>query len=150
VSPSQPPARIPIVHDDHHASRIGRAEGGRQFFVTTPFVPALGSNAGREFLAVYVFDQDGVLLEARIDDLGTRATLDRARARALLEKRVAELGPIELGDIEVQPFSVERFGVTFGVIPRPPEDDEHGGWWVEVHPGNYMAFHEPWDGYYDT
>jgi hypothetical protein len=87
-------------------------------------------------------------LEARIDDLGVRATVDDAAARALLEKRVAELGPIELGDIEVQPFSVAHFDVTFGLMPRPPEDDD--GWWVEAHPGNYMAFHEPWDGDYDT
>ena len=60
------------------------------------------------------------------------------------------LGPLDCGRIEVQPFALERFGTTFGLIPRPPEDEDED-WWVELHPGNYMAFHEPWDGgEYDT
>jgi hypothetical protein len=57
---------------------------------------------------------------------------------------------VEYGRIAVQPFEVERFGTAFGLVPRPPKSDEDG-WWVEVQPGNYMAFHEPWDsGEYDT
>jgi hypothetical protein len=144
--------RIPIAHDDHHASRIGRLEDVRQFFVTTPFVPALGSDAGREFVAVYLFDADGALLEARIDDLGPRAEVDEDAAHELLEKRTAELGELSYEDIEVQPFSVQRFGTTFGLIARPPDedDDDDSHWSVEMHPGNYMAFFEPWDGDYDT
>jgi hypothetical protein len=151
VSSSQIPSRIPIALDDHHASRIGRMVDGRQFFVTTPFVPAIGSTAGRAFLAVFLFDQAGALLEARIDDLGTRANLDKAATGALVDKRVAELGPLTFEDIEVQPFFIERFGVTFGLIPRRGDygsGDE--GVWIELHPGNYMAFHEPWNGAYDT
>ena len=72
VRPSNVPERIPIAHDDYHASRIGRLKDGRQLFVTTPFIPALGSNPGREFVAVYLFDSSGALLEARIDDLEQR------------------------------------------------------------------------------
>ncbi|MEU3456907.1 hypothetical protein ABZ671_25400 [Micromonospora sp. NPDC006766] len=54
------------------------------------------------------------------------------------------------GRIEVAPFAVERFGTTFGLIPQPPEDGDDF-WWVELHPGNYMAFTAPWDsGEYDT
>lgn len=75
MKPSNIPARIPIAHDDHHASHIGRLADGRQFLVTTPFVPALDSDPGREFIAVYLFDAVGALLEARIDDVG------RARPR---------------------------------------------------------------------
>ncbi len=151
MKPSDVPARIPIAHDDHHANRIGRLADGRQFFVTTPFVPALGSDAGREFVAVYLFDTAGALLEARIDDLGVRSEVDDAAAHALLEKRVAELGSLSYEDIEVQPFSLQRFGTAFGLIPRPPdEDDDDGQWTVEMHPGNYMAFFEPWEGDYDT
>jgi len=149
VKPSNVPALIPIAHDDHHASRIGRLDDGRQFFVTTPFVPALGSHAGREFVAVYLFDAVGALLEARIDDLGVRSEVDEQSARALLEKRVSELGALSYEDIEVQPFSVQRFGTVFGLIPQPPDDDD-GQWSVEMHPGNYMAFFEPWAGDYDT
>jgi hypothetical protein len=149
VSPRDIPSRIPIAHDDHHASRIGRLDDGRQFFVTTPFVPALGSHPGREFVAAYLFDAAGVLLEARIDDLGVRAAVDEDAARAVLDKRIAELGELSYEDIEVQPFSLERYGTTFGLIPRPPDDDDDQ-WVVEMQPGNYMAFFEPWEGDYDT
>ena len=51
---------------------------------------------------------------------------------------------------EVQPFEVKRFDTAFGLIPRPPEEDDDE-WAVEMQPGNYMAFFEPWDsGDYDT
>jgi hypothetical protein len=147
---AQPPVRIAIDHDDYHASRVGRTRKGLQVFVTTPFVPALGEELGREFLAVYIFDPDGKLVESRIDDLGLRSELDQDRARQLLEQRMSELGPLDYGRIEVQPFAIERFGTIFGLVPRAPED-EGDSWWVELQPGNYMAFHEPWDsGEYDT
>jgi hypothetical protein len=148
--PAEPPVLIAIDRDEYYASRVGRTKDGLQVFVTTPFVPALGDESGREFLAVYIFDPNGKLVEARIDDLGPRSGLDRARARQLLEQRMSELGPVDYGRIVVQPFAIERSGTTFGLVPRAPEagDDR---WWVEVQPGNYMAFHEPWDsGEYDT
>jgi hypothetical protein len=148
--PAQPPVRITIDHDDYHASRVGRIKNGLQVFATTPFVPALGEEMGREFLAVYIFDSKGKLIEARIDDLGPRSELDQDQARQLLERRMSELGPLIYGRIEVQPVAIERFGTTFGLVPRAPED-ERDSWWVELQPGNYMAFHEPWDsGEYDT
>jgi len=75
---------IAIDHDDYHANRVGRTRDGVQVFVTTPFIPAYGSDIGREFLAVYLFDKSGELLEARIDDLGPSATLDKDQARRLL------------------------------------------------------------------
>src|SRR3954447_7456132 len=88
--------------------------------------------------------QRGRFLEARIDDLGTRVGFDQQRAQATFQERIAELGPVDYCRIEVQPFEVQRFGTAFGLVPRPPEDD-YDGWWVELQPGNYMAFHEPWD-----
>jgi hypothetical protein len=62
--------------------------------VTTPFVPATADNAGRDFIAVYLFDSQGGFLEARIDDLGPRKRLDQNGARKLLERRLAELGKL--------------------------------------------------------
>jgi len=148
--PAQPPVLITIDHDDHYASRVGRIKDGLQVFVTTPFVPASGDEIGREFIAVYIFDAEGKLVEARIDDLGPRSELDRERALRLLEDRMSELGAIDFGRIVVQPFAIGRFGTTFGLVPRAPEEKGDGGW-IEVQPGNYMAFHEPWDGgQYDT
>jgi hypothetical protein len=144
------PSLIAINHDDYHASGIGHTQDGRQFFLTTPFVPALGGEPGREFLALYLFNDVGDFLEAKIDDLGTRAQLDKDRARELYAQRIKELGPVTNSRIEIAPFQVERFGITFGLIPREPENEDDPIW-VELHPGNCMAFHEPWDsGDYDT
>ena len=147
---SKKPDTIAIDHDDYHARHVGRTADGSQFFLTRPFVPAIGSIVGREFVALYLFDARGRFREARIDDLGTRAELDDERSRRVCEQRLTELGEVEYCRIEVHPFQVERFGTTFGLVTRPPEDDEDG-WWVEAQPGNYMAFREPWDsGEYDT
>ena len=146
---SERPDIVAIDPDDYLARHVDRTSDSRQFFLTTPFVPAAGGE-GREFLALYLFDADGRLLETQIDDLGTRAGLDEEGARLASERRLAALGEVERCRIDVRPFEVERFGTTFGLVLCPPEDDEEG-WTVEAQPDNYMAFFEPWDsGGYDT
>lgn len=142
---STPPALIAIDHDDYHAEHIGHTSDGRQFFLTTPFEPG-----GHEFVALYVFDAQGQLLEARIDDFGPRKGLDEAARRACRDRRLRELGEITFDRIEVAPFAIERFGLTFGLVYSEPEDDDDVAW-VNLLPGDYMAFSEPWDlGEYDT
>jgi hypothetical protein len=143
--PQDRPTLVAIDHDDYHAEHVGRLPDGRQFFLTTPFEPG-----GDEFVALYLFDAAGRLTEALIDNFGPRATVDEKARRKLYKSRLKDLGKVENTRIEVQPFSVERFGLSFGLIAREPEyADEH--WWVEVRPGNYMAFAPPWDsGEYDT
>ena len=145
-----PPTLIAIDHDDYHAEHIGHTADGRQFFLTTPFVPIVDEDDCQEFVALYLFAADGALLEARIDVLGRRSELDLDAARAAYQRRLAELGEVRFDRIEVAPFAVDRFGTTFGLIVRAPEDED-GLWWVELEPGNCMAFTEPWDrGDYDT
>jgi hypothetical protein len=146
----RPPSLIAIDHDDYHAEHIGRTADGRQFFLTTPFEPAIGGKAGCEFVALFLFDSAGKFLEAKIESFGPRALLDGAKRNGLYVEWLRELGDLSFERIEVSPFSVERFGTTFGLVPRPPEENGDD-WWVELQPGNYMAFHEPWDsGEYDT
>lgn len=147
--PRRPPKLIPIVHDDYQAEHIGTTADGRQYFLTTPFVPGYGPGQGGEFIARYVFSRSGDLLEATIDDLGPRDTMDHQRREDLFRQRLSELGPTTPGDIRVKPFVVERSGVQFGLIAFAPEEDGDG-WWVKAMPGDYMAFHDPWDGLYDT
>lgn len=149
ASYSPPPELIAINHDDYHAKYVGRTSDGRQFFLTNPFLPAL-QDAGNEFLALYLFDENGNLLDAKIDEFGSRGTMDDDAAWELRETRLTELGPVTFGRIQVKPFCIERFGTSFGLIAVSLDDDT-GSWWVEVQPGNYMAFREPWDsGEYDT
>jgi hypothetical protein len=143
------PTLVAINHDEYHASLIGKTQDGRQFFITTPFVAASGDQAGSEFLAVFLFEENGSFLEAHIDDLGPRAKLDHKAREALRDQRLAELGRVRFGRIVVAPFSVQQGGVEFGLLARQSETD--GMWWVELHPGNFMAFYAPWDsGDYDT
>ena len=52
---NKPPKLIAIDHDDYHAEFVGKTIGGKQFFLTTPFVPAIGGSEGCEFVALYVF-----------------------------------------------------------------------------------------------
>ena len=147
---SEKPEKVAIDHDDYHAEHIGRAQTNQQFFLTTPFEPAIGDKEGCEYIALYKFDREGNLLEAIIDSLGPRGSYDEDARKEKYLARLYELGDVEYCRIEVKPFSIEREGVNFGLIPREPEDEEDI-WAVELLPGNYMAFFEPWDsGEYDT
>ena len=147
---TDPPGIIAINEDDYHAEHVGRTADGRQFFLTTPFEPALGGQQGGEYVALYLFDDAGKLLEAIIDDFGPRAALDNKKRREVYDQRLSDLGEVTLERIEVAPFAVQRFGTTFGLVLRQPEGEEDP-WAVEAQPGNYMAFFEPWDsGDYDT
>jgi len=147
---SEPPQLIAIDHDDYDAKHIGRLSDGRQFFLTTPFEPSGAKGPGAEFVAMFLFDPAGNLLEAKIDEFGPRSSMDEEARRKLLELRLSELGEMSFDRIEVKPFSVTRFGLEFGLIVREPEDEDDV-FAVELLPGNYMAFFEPWDsGEYDT
>jgi predicted DNA-binding WGR domain protein len=142
-----PPKVIRINHDDYHAAFVGRTSGGDQFFLTHPFAPAIGSDPGGSFVALYVFDQFGALKEARIHKSLPTATEEAAFAESLL----GELGEHRFGNIRIAPFSVEAFGRRFGLVFDPgEEEDDDEGVWVTAEPGNYMAFYPPWDGEYDT
>jgi len=145
-----PPKTVALDHDDYYAKHVGKTGDGRQFFYTNPFIPASDTSEGREYLALYLFDKEGKLLEAQIEDMGTRATIDQTAYTARVQEVLATLGKIKHGRIKMAPFSVERFGVQFGLIPQPPEEDGDD-WSVIVEPGNYMCFIPPWSsGEYDT
>jgi hypothetical protein len=145
-----PPKLVALDHDDYSAEYVGRTEEGQQFFLTRPFVPALGNEPGREFIALYLFDLDGRLTETRIEDLGTRDELDESRAEAIRDEMLASLGDVSYERICVAPFQVHRYGVEFGFIPQPPQEPDED-WCVIVEPGDYMCFWPPWTrGDYDT
>ncbi len=145
-----PPDVVAVDRDDYHAQHVGRTADGRQFFLTPPFVPASRGAAGAEFNALYVFDDDGALLDARIEPFGPRGSYDRAMKEAAYWALLDSLGTVSFERIEVAPFAIERFDTTFGLVVRDCEDDDDV-LAVEVQPGNHMAFFEPWDsGEYDT
>ncbi len=144
------PQKIAINHDDYHASQIGRTAEGRQFFLTTPFDPATDTSSGMEYIALFQFDLEGNLVESKIDELGPRGSFSNEEAEEKYQARLSGLGEVKYCRIEVKPFSVQYKGAEIGLIVREPEDEEDV-WAVELLPGNYMAFFEPWDsGDYDT
>jgi len=144
-----PPKLIAIDHDDYHAEYVGKTKDGRQFFLTKPFVPAHDGQAGSEFVALYVFDKAGTLLDATIDDFGPRSALDHEARIKRRDELLESLGEKTFKRIKIAPFEVERFGVTFGLIAQQVEDN--GEWQVIAEPGNYMCFWSPWTrGIYDT
>jgi hypothetical protein len=145
-----PPKTVAINHDEFHAEFVGRTKGGMQFFLTSPFVPGIRDDPGREFIALYLFDRSGQLQSATIDDFGPRATMDLAARTARRDELLSSLGEVSYQRIKVAPFRIERFGVEFGFIPRPPEEPGED-WSVVVMPGDVMCFWPPWtSGDYDT
>lgn len=137
------PQTIAIDPDEHHARHVGTTADGRQFFLTAPHLPGTPGTDGAGFLALYLFDAGGTLLDAqvhRVDGLDDEVD---APANELL----AHLGARTRSRIVVRPFTVERHGLPFGLIAR----EAFGNWVVSAEPGNYMAWHAPWDsGTYDT
>ncbi len=144
------PERITIDHDDYHAQHIGRLGDGRQFFLTQPFRPARTDDPGCEFVALFLFRSDGAFDTATIESFGPRSEVDGDALVPYTRELLASLPEPTFQRIEVRPFSVTKFGTEFGLITREPEE-EGDAWAVELLPGNYMAFFEPWDsGVYDT
>jgi hypothetical protein len=146
----EPPDLVAIDADDYHARHVGHTSDGRQFFLTTPFEPAVAGRPGCEYVALYLFDKKGRFVDSQIESFGPRATAKAEEISARYDALLASLGKVTFGRVEVSPFKIERFGAEFGLVLREPEDDDDV-WAVEVQPGNYMAFFEPWDsGEYDT
>jgi hypothetical protein len=144
------PELITINNDDYHAEFVGRTVDNKQFFLTIPFIPESSNEEGREFVALYLFSSDGKLLEAKIDDLGTREEMDDEYRETLFQNRIEELGEVSYEPIIIAPFRVEKFNTEFGLIAHEPEEEDED-WWATFEPGNVMAFYPPWDsGDYDT
>jgi len=87
---SEPPELIAIDHDDSHAEHVGHTRDGRQFFLTTPFEPPHGDDQGGEYVALFLFDGEGNLLTAEIDDFGPRVTVDNDAVRSKYDRRLAD------------------------------------------------------------
>lgn len=146
---SRPPTLLTIQPDQYRFKDVGRTQDKRQFFLTMPFLSPWEGEPGSEYLALYLFDLEGGLLEARISELGPPDNLDPEETRRLRRHWLAGLGRIRHTSITIEPFQVERFGLPFGLIPHPPESD-NDLWTVTVEPGSYVEFVPPWDGRYNT
>jgi hypothetical protein len=82
---------------------------------------------------------------AKIDDLGPRESIDPEQADSLYELFLNRLNSPTFCDIEIQPFQIEKHGVTFGLIPNDEKNIS-----FKFQPGNYMTFLPPWNGQYEN
>lgn len=162
-----PPTSLIIPQDDHHGSRVGIAADGNGFFITTPFTFGPKPSDSREFVAMYRFDLEGNLIQAEIEQLGSRASIvgeknsarlpgnvaaSNAPVQEAIDRLLGSLGVVKYQDIVAKPFQIEKFGLCFGLIPDSEDDldDDEEPIYVTLLPGNDMAFMSPWDRIYDT
>lgn len=147
VAVDQAPARFRIVPDDYHVPYAGTAEDGRKFFLSDELF-----DPGSAYVGLFLWKADGTFDEVRVDKVARPAWLPpgqagTAGADELVASRLAELGKYVLEPIEVEPFTKEVEGVTFGWVVSQFEGDYS----INIEPGNFIAYYEPWDGLgYDT
>ncbi|MQW74510.1 hypothetical protein GHK92_01335 [Nocardioides sp. dk4132] len=133
------PTRFTLVPDDYHVPWAGTAADGRRFFLSDElFVPGRSAYVG-----LFLWDSSGVFEEIRVDEVGPDDDAER-----LVASRLAELGGHVLEPVEVEPFTREIDGVTFG---WPVDRYDDGTWFIRIEPGDFIAYYAPWDGLeYDT
>ncbi|KRA31398.1 MULTISPECIES: hypothetical protein [unclassified Nocardioides] len=147
------PERFTIAPDDYHVPYAGTAEDGRKFFLSDElfeFDSATESSAG--YVGLFLWNADGSFSEIRVDRVSRADGVPPGQAASadaddLIEKRLAELGDYELEPITVEPFLRTIDHVEFGWAVSEFEGDYS----INIEPGNFIAYYEPWDGLeYDT
>lgn len=141
------PERFTIVPDDYHVPWAGTAGDGRRFFLSDELFD-VGPDDQTAWVGLFLWKADGTFDEVRVQRVGAKnARPEAADYRAAIDARLAELGECELEPIDVEPFTVEVAGVTFGW----EVDSFEGELSILVAPGDFIAYYEPWDGLeYDT
>lgn len=142
------PSRFTIRPDDYHIPYAGTAADGRRFFLSDELFSADASYVG-----LFLWKPDGSFDQVRIDTVGRPSDAPPGQAAPgvddadLMTTRLRELGVYKLEPIDVAPFLETVDGVEFGWRFQTFE----GASSINVEPGDFIAYYEPWDGYeYDT
>ena len=144
----QAPSRFTIVPDDYHVPYAGTAGDGRRFFLSQELFE-FGADA---YVGLFLWKPDGEFDEVRVDAVPRAKGVPAAQAAPagadeLVAARLAELGDYVHEPIMVAAFTTGVNGVTFGwqVV------DYEGELSINITPGDFIAYSEPWDGLeYDT
>lgn len=143
-----PPSRITIVPDDYHVPYAGTAEDGRLFFLSDELF-----SQDAAYIGLFLWQPDGTFDEVRVEVVGRSGEVPSgqavpADADDALREALDVVGDYTLEPITVEPFLQEVDGVEFGWRTGQYED---GTQYVNVEPGNFIAYYAPWDGLeYDT
>lgn len=142
--------KLRLIPDRYHLSDVGQLIDGNHYWIDIQ-LNSEGDDT-RDFVAVYIFDTDGVKIEHEIIDLGLRSAPNATSAKKAVEQQRQRIGIKKRKDFWVRPFSVEAYGLVFGLIVREREPGELEGFQaVDAMPGWTLMFYPPWDdGLYDT
>ena len=148
------PARLPIARmEDLHTNYIGKVADGRLFlgyetmFNSRPNKGLTGKEWDQQrvhYAVMHFFNANGDYLNSKSFCTRRNGQYSDVDGEELLEKWTAELGDVELGDIEVRLFETVIDGFTFGLIPDLKNR------FINLDPDALIAFSAPWDGEYYT
>ncbi len=149
--------KILLIPDRYHLIDVGQLNNGNNYWIDVQ-LNSEGMDT-RDFLATYIFDKAGKLIDSDITDLGLRSNPNAVPAKDAIRRQKSKIGVRRTGifgrkskSFWVQPFSVTAHGLVFGLVVREPEeDDEEMPPMVDAMPGRTLVFYPPWeDGQYDT
>jgi hypothetical protein len=138
--------RVRLIRDWYHLKHIGQTQDGLFCWICGQL------NAGRDFVATYIFDSEGVLVEYDIIDLGRRGAPDELSARRVIKEQKVRFGFRKTSDFWIYPFAIEAHDTVFGLVERVPEPGEQQEFQlIDALPGWTLMFYPPWEeGRYDT
>jgi hypothetical protein len=142
------PTRFTIRPDDYHVPYAGTAQDGHKFFVSDE----LFTYDGRAWVGLFLWKPDGTFDEVQVSPIGRPAGVPPGQAApgngdSVLKQLLARLGNYVLEPITVQPFTKTVHGVEFGW----KVNHDGGMYTINIEPGDFICYYEPWDGYeYDT
>lgn len=147
-SPDGAPTRFTIRPDDYHVPYAGTAQDGRKFFLSDE----LFAFDGKAWVGLFLWKADGTFDEVHVRSVGRAVGVPPGQAApgsgdSSVDQMLAPLGNYHLEPITVQPFTRRVDGVEFGW-----KVNHHDGMYtINIEPGDFICYYEPWDGYeYDT
>jgi hypothetical protein len=142
------PSRFTIRPDDYHVPFAGTAQDGRKFFLSEE----LFTFDGRAWVGLFLWKSDGTFDQVHVSRVGRADGLPPGQAApgngdGAVQAQLARLGAYVLEPITIAPFMTTIDGVEFGW--KVNHDD--GMYTINIEPGDFICYYEPWDGYeYDT
>lgn len=142
--------RIP----DYYTKAIGKYDQG-QFMAlitaTLPIpIPKNWEEKKRWYAVLHTFSAEGSHLKTETMFAGTESdgeSIFMTRARKFRDEMVSSLKNHQFCDVEVELFSVQIDGFTFGLVDASRPEDNYES--VHLLPNDF-AFFEPWDGSFDV
>jgi hypothetical protein len=139
--------RFLIVPDEYHINFAGISKNsGNQVFITTEILPFFDEDMPLDLLIAYEWDNDGVFINAQVEEIGVRGKNNDAARDKAYETLLTKYKDVEQQQISVSPCKINYRETEFGMIK---ETDEFGTT-VTMMPGDCICWIEPFNGDYDT